>query len=311
MSGYLDIYRGAAQTWECDQMGHLNVQFYTGKATEGMGHLRAAFGMTPAYIRETGRTFVAVRSLTRYLRELRAGDILSISAAVRAVGDKTVEIVAEVTNDGTGETSATMEITSVHFDLDARRAVAWPDDLRARIEGMITPRRDTPRPQSTGRPSVPPPGAAYATPFQTYLGTVMPWQCDEFGHMSARFHIDAVTNAIGHLKNRIGLIGETARRNHWGTAGLEYDTHFLAELTEGELVRVTSGMVEVGTKTMRFAHLIENAETGRLAARVEIVSCMLDLEKRKSFPIPEIAREKAQRLIIPWPPADARKAAAD
>ena len=74
---------------------------------------------------------------------------------------------------------------------------------------------------------------------------------------------------------------------------------------------MTSGLVEVGTKTMRFAHLIENAETGRLAARVEIVSCMLDLQKRKSFPIPEMAREKAQGLIIPWPPADARKAAAD
>ena len=173
MSGYLDIYRGAAQTWECDQMGHLNVQFYTGKATEGMGHLRAAFGMTPGYTRETGRTFVAVRSLTRYLRELRAGDILSISAAIQAVGDKTVEIVAEVTNDGTGETAATMEITSVHFDLNARRAVAWPDDMRARIDGMITPRRDTPGNPSGNTLAPNPIGEFLYTDIHTHKNTSM------------------------------------------------------------------------------------------------------------------------------------------
>ena len=181
MSGYIEIYRGVANSWECDIMGHLNVQFYTAKVSEGVGHLRAAYGMTPRYIRDHQRTMVVTRKLVRYQRELRAGDILYIRAAVQRAGERTIDFVAEVVNAESDEVSASFDITCAHFDLRKRRALPWPDTMRERIEALATRRHDRPRPPSTGGPSVLPAGRAHAEPIITGRGAVMAWECDEFG----------------------------------------------------------------------------------------------------------------------------------
>ena len=47
MGEMIEVARSAVQTWECDQMGHMNVQFYVAKAEEGMTALAAALGLSP------------------------------------------------------------------------------------------------------------------------------------------------------------------------------------------------------------------------------------------------------------------------
>ena len=47
MSGMLTCYRGGVNTWECDEMGHMNVRFYVTKAEEGLGVFASALGLTP------------------------------------------------------------------------------------------------------------------------------------------------------------------------------------------------------------------------------------------------------------------------
>ena len=32
----LEVWRGSVNTWECDQMGHLNVRFYVARSAEGL-----------------------------------------------------------------------------------------------------------------------------------------------------------------------------------------------------------------------------------------------------------------------------------
>jgi hypothetical protein len=48
-------YRGAIYPWHCDHMGHMNVMWYVGKFDEATWHLFAQIGMTPSYLRESGR----------------------------------------------------------------------------------------------------------------------------------------------------------------------------------------------------------------------------------------------------------------
>ena len=32
----IEVYRGSINTWECDEMGHMNVRFYVAKMMEGL-----------------------------------------------------------------------------------------------------------------------------------------------------------------------------------------------------------------------------------------------------------------------------------
>ena len=41
----VEVWRGGVASWECDQMGHLNVGFYVAKSMQGLAGLAAELGM--------------------------------------------------------------------------------------------------------------------------------------------------------------------------------------------------------------------------------------------------------------------------
>jgi acyl-CoA thioester hydrolase len=302
VSGYLPIYRGVANAWECDVMGHLNVQHYTAKLSEGLAHLRAAFGMTPSWIRANRKTMIVRRSLNRHFAELRAGAILGVEAQLLRVGEDDAEIVAEALNAEDGRLSASFELRAVCFDLEARREAPWPDELRPRLEALIGPRRDAPRAPSSGTPSRLPSGRSFAEPLLTGRGAVMAWQADEHGHMAMRFYLAQVTNAVGHMRKALGLDREHLVGNRWGSAALEYRIDYLRELRAGDIVSLHSGLLEVGAKTFRYGHRLIDEGTGDTCALYDVVTCMFDLDKRRAMAIPDFVRAPAEAHVIPWPP---------
>lgn len=304
MSGYLTIHRGVVNAWECDVMGHLNVQHYTAKLCEGLPHLRAAFGMTPAWVRANRRTMVLRRSLNRHHAELRAGEILSVEAQVVRVGARDVEVVAELLNAEDGRVSALFEITGVCYDLEARAETPWPDELRPRLEALVGPRRDSPRPPTTGSPSRLPPGRVYAEPQLTGRSAVLAWQVDEHGRMAPRFYLNQVSNAVGHMRKALGLDRSHLVEKRWGSAALEYRIDYLRGLGAGDIVSLWSGVLDVGAKTFRYGHRLVDESTGETCALYDVVACMFDLEKRRAMEIPDFVRERAEACIIRWPPPE-------
>ena len=48
-SGPVEVWRGAVQAWECDEMGHMNVRFHLAKAMQGLAGAAAALGMPHAF----------------------------------------------------------------------------------------------------------------------------------------------------------------------------------------------------------------------------------------------------------------------
>ena len=45
MSDLFACYRGCTNVWECDEMGHMNVRFYLGKAHQGLQQFGAFIGL--------------------------------------------------------------------------------------------------------------------------------------------------------------------------------------------------------------------------------------------------------------------------
>ncbi|MDP1964510.1 MAG: thioesterase family protein, partial [Reyranella sp.] len=69
----IEIWRGGVNTWECDEMGHMNVRFYVTRAMEGLVGLAAALGLPHAFTQEAGSTLIVGEQHIRFLREAHAG----------------------------------------------------------------------------------------------------------------------------------------------------------------------------------------------------------------------------------------------
>ncbi|MDP6705095.1 MAG: thioesterase family protein [Alphaproteobacteria bacterium] len=300
-NGPVEIYRGLANAWECDLMGHLNVQFYTDKLVQGLAHLAAAVGAGRTYEGETGRTVRLARSLNRHSGELKAGDALLIRATVDSVGETSAAVVAEFVDAECRTPVAVFDLEIAHLAADSVAPEPWPAMVRKRLAAAVRPRSDAPRPPGTGAPSTAP-ASGFASPFVSGRGTVQPWQLDAAGRLAPRFQLDAVISAIGHIRHRVGLDAEMMAARNWGMAGLEYRVAYLAPCGPGEIYTLRSGLAEVGRKTFRFCHRLANDSTGEAIATVDMVSCLFDLVGRRAVTIPDEIASQAGRLIVPWPP---------
>ena len=123
-------YRGTVYPWHCDHVGHMNVMWYVGKFDEATWNFFARFGLTPAYLRESGRGMAAVQQNISYKRELLAGDIVEVRSCLLEVRDRSIRFVHEMRNAETGEIAAICELTGVQMDRKARKAVAFAEAIR-------------------------------------------------------------------------------------------------------------------------------------------------------------------------------------
>jgi hypothetical protein len=69
----LVTYRGATYPWECDQIEHMNITWYTSKFDQANWNLFAMVGITPSYLREGKFGVAGVQQNITYKRELMAG----------------------------------------------------------------------------------------------------------------------------------------------------------------------------------------------------------------------------------------------
>jgi acyl-CoA thioester hydrolase len=131
-------YRGTVYPWHCDHVGHMNVMWYVGKFDEATWHLFARIGLTPSYLRASGRGMAAVQQNISYKRELLAGDIIEIRSALLEVREKAIRFRHDMRNAETGELAATCELTGVHLDRQVRKAVPFADVIRDAARKLVT-----------------------------------------------------------------------------------------------------------------------------------------------------------------------------
>jgi acyl-CoA thioester hydrolase len=139
MSERLLTYRGTIYPWHCDFVGHMNVMWYVGKFDEATWHLFNALGLTPSMLRASKRGMAAVDQQISYIRELHAGDIVTVYSTLLEIKEKSLRFTHEMINDGTGEVAATTTLKGVHLDLEARKSCAFPEAVLASGRKMLGP----------------------------------------------------------------------------------------------------------------------------------------------------------------------------
>jgi acyl-CoA thioester hydrolase len=283
---FFDSFRGAVNTWECDDNGHMNVQFYVARASDAAFFLRHELGLSPSVIRSTRHTMVALEEHFRFHRELHAGDMMTMRSRLIDMREKTLVVYHELVNAGTGETAATMVAVSGYFNMETRRLAAWPESAVSKGRALIGPLPDHAAARSVKRETRLPDltlDEAMAGDFiEIYRGPVTPTQCDDFGHMATQFYISRYSDGSGHMWQGLGMERKKMLEARRGSVVLEQRLNYVREVLSGDILIIKSALVEVAAKTIRLCHFMFNAETGLLAATSEVVAIRFDLDKRRA-----------------------------
>jgi acyl-CoA thioester hydrolase len=137
----------------------------------------------------------------------------------------------------------------------------------------------------------------------TYRGTVYPWHCDHVGHMNIMWYVGKFDEANWNFFARIGVTPTYLRQSGYAMAGVQQNISYKRELLAGDIVEVTTRMLEVRDKLIRFLHEMRNVETGEIAASCEMTAVHLDREARKSAAFPATIRAAAMSYLASATPA--------
>jgi acyl-CoA thioester hydrolase len=295
----IEVLRSGVNTWECDQMGHLNVRHYFGRANQGLVTLALHLGLSPSQLRAEGLVLRARDQHVRFLHELRAGTSFTVHAGVVSASAERLEVYEEMRPVHKAEVAASMlsEVTLVELSSGRERPFSEEVLLRARELTTAIPAESAPRGIERTTPRVPPlrDEALERGLTGAFLGPVLPEDCDARGEMTEAAFMARVSDGIGHLFEAL----QKSRAAGIGGAALEYRYVFHERPRLGDVVEVRSALKGLGRKTTHLCHWVFNVETGRCAATSEAVAVSFDLTTRKSVELSPEARAALEQRIVP------------
>ncbi|ABS62100.1 conserved hypothetical protein [Parvibaculum lavamentivorans DS-1] len=301
MSEMIEVARSSVQTWECDQMGHMNVQFYVEKAGSGLAALALALGLGPRNARNEGARLQVSDHHVRFLREQRPGAPFFLRAGVLEVRDFGLRVYEEMVNTVSGEPAATFIAEVQWVDDESRELKPLPAKAKAAAKALIValPAHGAPRGLEIYEPR-PAPKLKEADAMgmvRTWQGEVDAARCDTQGFLSVRHFMGIVSDGIPNLLAQTSG-SDRSKTPTIGGAALEYRFVYRRYPRVGDLLTLRSGLKQVGPKTYTWCHWLFDLESGQSVATAEAVAIALDLTTRKSIPIPDEMRANLEALVI-------------
>lgn len=138
---------------------------------------------------------------------------------------------------------------------------------------------------------------AATTAIETYRGVVYPWQMDHMDHMNVQFYTARFDEATWHLFAALGMTTRYFRENRRGMAALEQRTLYKRELHAGALIRISSELLEMKPKTIRFLHRMYDTDGDAEVASTELVGAHIDTAARKAVAFPRDIVKRQAELI--------------
>lgn len=295
--GFVPTGRSPVQPWECDRMGHLNVQFYLARFAEAEKQLLLALGYGPTRRQADKVAVRPVKHRIQFKRENHEGAILRLRSGVRRVAHDRLFLYHELYEAETNTLSATCEAELILDRLDGGGPLALPQGVATAAEKLAAELKAPPPPAPQTGVKVP--DAPVAGMYETCRGGVDRWEAEETGRMATRFYMACFSAAAGNMLAGGDLTADRMRENSIGSAALDYTIDYFRPLTIGDAYYARTGMLELREKTWRFFHFMLDSNTNQPVARAEIVAVLFDLKARKSIVMPEMVRAAfSKRLVV-------------
>ena len=274
MEPWIETYRGAVSPWETDVTEHFTVAFYFDRVGMAEATLAESLGLLD---RLSAGGFVR-RYDVRYARELRAGGAFHIESAAIGADNTGIRLGHRFIDSVTGECITWFD---VHWDgvaaaIPAAKIAAW--------DGPEFETRADPKDLSGLVPSS--------------AGRVQPGDLDEFGRMGICGYIHKFTDSSAQIGAMVGLTADYIKTARRGFSTFEFRAVISGSLGPGEVYRNRTGIAHLGNSSLRFLHVMSDAE-GREVARLGQYGVQLDLDARRPAGLAPELRERAQRLVLP------------
>jgi acyl-CoA thioester hydrolase len=292
-----EIWRGGVTPWQCDEMGHMNVQFYLAIASQGLAGLAAMIGMPHAFTAGASSTLLVREHHVRFLKEAQPGAGLVMTGGLLEFGE-TEATLLQLLFHVTGEPAAAITAKVQHVTPRDLRPFPWTRATRERVEDM-----------RLEAPAFAGPRSIATAPVETMAslrqaealglpvvagGAVMPADCDVFGRMLPDQLLGRIYASVGHMirpSHEALLQAQPELNGRLGGAAVEYRAVYHAWPRAGDRVELRSAHREVTPKARRVVHWLLDPTSGRPWASGEVVSLFLDLQARKSLTLSADALE--------------------
>lgn len=292
-----EIWRGGVTPWQCDEMGHMNVQFYLAIASQGLAGLAAMLGMPHAFTVGASSTLMLREHHVRFLKEARPGAGLVMTGGLLDIAE-TEATLLQLLFHVTGEPAAAITAKVEHVTPRDLRPFPWTRSTRERVDALRIEAPEFARPRSISTQPV----ETMASRKQAEAmglpvvagGAIMPVDCDVFGRMLPEQMLNRVYASVGHVirpSHEALLRAQPDLDGRLGGAAVEYRAVYHAWPRAGDRVELRSAHRELTAKARRVVHWLLDPTTGRPWASGEVVSLFLDLKARRSLTLSPEALE--------------------
>ncbi|MEO1039283.1 MAG: acyl-ACP thioesterase [Pseudomonadota bacterium] len=281
------FWRGSAQAWECDELGHLNVRFYLSKAMQALGGLAEAAGMVNAFKPSATATLILREAHLRYHAEIMPGMPLVIRGCVESFDETQLTAAFVMTHAGTGAVHASQRLTVSHAGPDSGKPFAFAKRTRDMLQELSAPTPTLARMRGvTTEPADPDSSLERADVLgleETGRGRIDPADVDVFGRLRAEQILGKVSDTVINFSRglpeqwRTSLAGE---RQSIASAVLEARILVRRMPRAGSGYVMRSGVTSVKPKTRQLVHWVLDSHTGAALWSMEGVVCMMDLDAR-------------------------------
>ena len=121
-----------------------------------------------------------------------------------------------------------------------------------------------------------------------------PWFCDVLQHMTTRYYVAMFDDASYHLLATVfDWPGAVSADGEMGFVDVKHVIEYRAEVAAGDILDIHAGVSKVGNKSLTVTYQMNNLSKQELAATVECVYVLFDMQERTALPLTNGLREKA------------------
>lgn len=299
----IPLWSGIPNTWDCDEMGHMNVRVYVEKAMEGLGTLAGAIHMPHAFRPNAVSTLIPAEHHIRYIGEAHAGDPLTMTGCVLE-WDETSALIYQDMRHGDGRPAAAFRTRVLHVATSTGQPFPWSTRSRAQLEALLGTAPDDTKPRGID-PDIAPIPSSMANMTQVEKcgapeigrGMVLPRECDVFGRFWVPWFMGRVSDSVPTLLSEWrAKVASSKTGARMGGAVLEYRLIYRKWPRAGDRFVIHTSLAEVAEKTHSLSHWVLNPDNGEAYMTSQAVAVTFDLDTRKVIPTPPEQIAELERL---------------
>jgi acyl-CoA thioester hydrolase len=303
----IEVWRGCANAWECDHIGHLNTRYYVVRVEQALAGLARRLSL--ANVTDSSGThqlFVKAQHI-RFLHEARAGAALHATAQVLSWGRDDAVVLFLLHHSNSGKLAATFRLSIAYVERSSGRAEPWPAQATRAASDLLCEAPSEAKPRSLALDNVDVTASLERAQElgmrTTGVGTIMPDACDAHGNWRLSSLMGRVADSIPHLRN--GEWREVLARtmpggtSRVGSALIEFQTVHVRWPRIGDGCEVRSALAGCTDRVTHSSHWLLDPETGTPWAAVRTVGIALDLDARRSIPLTAEAQAAYRAASVP------------